>query len=436
MKLLIKILLPVLVPILFFLLVELLLAGVNLVFPWDNLITRVGRTHSNFIAQVEFETPDDFLRDPDIFWVRQPLRGGNSGFHTNSRGFRGPEFTPQKPPDILRIICIGNSCTFGSWVENYSALYPSRLSTHLRDSNPGKKIEVINAGVEGYTIYQMLQYWRKIIKPLHPDIITIYAGINDVIYTPFKADKDIKISPVSCKLINYLLQFRSIHTLNAIVKRSVALLKSRELTTPYDEKTGLQRRVSEVDYSQILLQLIQEVRQEKIKIILITAPVNNEFPLHFNPYYEIIQKDQEHWVKWVSDEFVDPGWIRQLKKDQNYKAMLDQSLVQIDQKPRSAIPYFKAAFCYEMLDDTILASHYYHISDSLDVTRHVLNQYNQIMRSVAESQDVPLVDCAQFLDQNDNMELFVFDGFHPSEEGHGVIAEYLTAVVSEVIEDK
>ena len=92
-------------------------------------------------------------------------------FQVDRDGFKGPEI--DKRHSRVRILTLGVSCTFGSWFDQYS--YPRALERELKSS--GRDVEVINAGVEGYSPAQVLERINE-FKALRPEITTIYIGWN------------------------------------------------------------------------------------------------------------------------------------------------------------------------------------------------------------------------------------------------------------------
>ncbi len=107
----------------------------------------------------------------DDFFCRYVLRPGvfttdwGGRFRINSLGTRGPE------PDHSYVLCLGDSCTFGTGVKEDSA-YPALL-----DPRPGA---VINAGIPGYNSFLGWQWLRHShILDRHPRLVTIYYGWND-----------------------------------------------------------------------------------------------------------------------------------------------------------------------------------------------------------------------------------------------------------------
>jgi lysophospholipase L1-like esterase len=97
---------------------------------------------------------------------------------TNSLGFRGPEFSPEKRPGVFRIIALGDSVTFGG-VADRKCDWPAHLQRELArvDMN---RYEVVNGGVEGYGTWHVLQRLRHEVLKLNPDMIIVLVGWNDL----------------------------------------------------------------------------------------------------------------------------------------------------------------------------------------------------------------------------------------------------------------
>ena len=89
----------------------------------------------------------------------------------NSEGCRGGEFSETKPEGVFRIICIGDSYTYGGGVKDEET-YPIRLEARLRH-RPGARapVEVINLGVQGYSIRQMRMLLDRVAARYRPDLI-------------------------------------------------------------------------------------------------------------------------------------------------------------------------------------------------------------------------------------------------------------------------
>jgi hypothetical protein len=96
----------------------------------------------------------------------------------NSLGFRGPEFQAMKPVGVFRVICMGESSTFG-FRNSDNGTYPFQLENLFRQGHGGAKIEVINAGFPYYNTGSILSLLREELVHYSPDVLTLYSAFND-----------------------------------------------------------------------------------------------------------------------------------------------------------------------------------------------------------------------------------------------------------------
>jgi lysophospholipase L1-like esterase len=119
-----------------------------------------------------------FMRaDPDVFW--SPLPGYRGEFmgkavRVSSLGLRGPEIARPRPADRRRLACFGDSITFGYGVSDEET-YPHALGVELAS----RGVEVINAGVTGFTSHQVLAFLKRMAPLVQPDVTTFCVGWND-----------------------------------------------------------------------------------------------------------------------------------------------------------------------------------------------------------------------------------------------------------------
>lgn len=107
--------------------------------------------------------------------------GGRMHIKINSLGFRGDEFSRDKPPDTLRIAVLGASTTFNAEVSSNHATWPHRLQEKLRAAYPHQKIEVINTSLGGYVAGDNLKNLRHRVLPLKPDLVIYYEANNEIV---------------------------------------------------------------------------------------------------------------------------------------------------------------------------------------------------------------------------------------------------------------
>jgi lysophospholipase L1-like esterase len=115
---------------------------------------------------------------PDSTFTMMIPQGDIIKFNINSLGFRGDEFSFQKRNNQIRIICMGDSSTFGFNL-NLEDTYEEKLKKIIYDNKVKPDCEIINAGVIGYSSYQGLLYYKKDIEKMKPDILIFSFGAND-----------------------------------------------------------------------------------------------------------------------------------------------------------------------------------------------------------------------------------------------------------------
>jgi hypothetical protein len=96
----------------------------------------------------------------------------------NTRGFRDPERSLEKPEDVVRILCVGDSFTWG-WGVEQDSIYTHILEDRLLGE--GRRAEVINTGVCGYSTDQTLLFLEKEGFGYSPDLVVCQATSNDVL---------------------------------------------------------------------------------------------------------------------------------------------------------------------------------------------------------------------------------------------------------------
>jgi len=126
-------------------------------------------------------TPTGQLISTKLAFTEQEgiIRNEHGDILINDLGFRGPFFQKQRDQDTFRIVALGGSTTAGMYENELT--YPRILERMLNRSSTGKrKIEVINAGVWGYTSCQVVKRYKKEIIDLKPDLILLMSGWNDI----------------------------------------------------------------------------------------------------------------------------------------------------------------------------------------------------------------------------------------------------------------
>lgn len=103
-----------------------------------------------------------------------------SGLVTNRYGWRGPDITPEKASNVVRIAFVGASTTVNS--HGFPFSYPEYVGAWLNRwaESTGKKVkfEIINAGREGTNSNDFAAVVRDELSIVSPDFVVYYEGSN------------------------------------------------------------------------------------------------------------------------------------------------------------------------------------------------------------------------------------------------------------------
>ena len=81
----------------------------------------------------------------------------------------------------IKIVAFGSSSTYGAGASSSAAAYPNRLAEELRRRFPGHELTVLNRGVNGEEITDMLARLDKAVIAEHPDLVLWQVGTNSVL---------------------------------------------------------------------------------------------------------------------------------------------------------------------------------------------------------------------------------------------------------------
>lgn len=188
-----------------------------------------------------------------------------------------------KQPGAVRIVCLGDSVTFGFrvpvvWPNNPTEFdpnalpYPMLLEKQLRAANPQRNIEVITMAVPGYTSHQGLAWLRRDIDKLNPDLLIVSFGWNDASLSDVPDREAIKTnwSSVSVRwLVDHSQAFA--HATHWLRKREKSRLQNEASANPSRPKRPVPR-VSQQEHLDNMLAIEQLARSKGARVIVVAAP--------------------------------------------------------------------------------------------------------------------------------------------------------------------
>jgi hypothetical protein len=135
------------------------------------------------LAKPAFYTYDQYRG-----WALRPgaqgwdVKEGEAYVRINREGFRGPETTIAKPPGTVRIAVLGDSFTEAQQVPE-DKTFSAVIERSVTDCGAlrGRKVQVLNFGVNGYGTTQELMTLRHQVWQFSPDIVVlaVFTG-NDI----------------------------------------------------------------------------------------------------------------------------------------------------------------------------------------------------------------------------------------------------------------
>jgi lysophospholipase L1-like esterase len=297
--------------------------------------------------------------DPVLGYSLKPgYEGGD--IRVNQLGFRGPEVSIEKPKNVLRIVAIGDSTTFG--LAGEGCPYPAQLEGLLNSNRETPRFEVINAGVEGYSSIYALRLIETRIAQLEPDLVIIYVGWNDLYSTwPFQPNlprpppggsrKEGLVGSLRSWLDNlYLVQF-----MRRVIYKGIPRILAYVSTDISADAKEPHPKMAET-YKEYLRRMIVEVQSIGARPMLLTLPT-------------VVSPQMSQ--KGVSILHY-PTWARG-----NYKTF-----------------------------------------------HGVIAAYNNAIRDVAREKDVLLIDNAEYVDSfSEKKEELFFDSLHMYCEGYALLAQ-------------
>lgn len=112
------------------------------------------------------------------FSFKQPLK-------LNAIGHFGPDVPVERPPQTLRIACLGSSPVANTIAdEERDYCWPAMLQEHLASAPQVRdryaKVEVMNCGIGGWTMPDVFIDFALNVVHFRPDYVIIYQGLNDL----------------------------------------------------------------------------------------------------------------------------------------------------------------------------------------------------------------------------------------------------------------
>ncbi len=146
---------------------------------------RWSRLRAGAIEEIIFQSPSIKDRPP-----LKEIKVRVNSHHMRSR----EEYSRSKPGSLFRVVCLGDSITFG-WDLAMESTYPYLLEDRLNSQGSTVRAQVMNAGFPSYTSRQGLIWLDRELLSFSPDAVIVQFGFNDAMYYWLRMSGPLRFSP-------------------------------------------------------------------------------------------------------------------------------------------------------------------------------------------------------------------------------------------------
>jgi lysophospholipase L1-like esterase len=324
---------------------------------------------------IRFEYPKNYAAvteaEPGL-----PGLSGRNRFTTNNMGLRGGALVRPKPANEFRIFLVGGSTFECFYIDDRDEI-GRILENALPDAADGRTVRVYNAGLSGAASDDHIALISQRLVHLQPDLIVVFAGINDLTRSILDfdylhyVDPDVHARPWYKRMAMHSQIMRRLHRLKTrMTPDARTLQESRPLVSNYAGRIGLQRtgstgtgavpRTDEASYARNLQSIAGITRANSIGLVFMTQPTT--------------------WNSTVDSDAKEHSWMRY----------------------RDGVTYGEA---------------------EMDAA---MEQLNDAMRTVASLDSIPLCDLAKALPKS--LDYF-YDDCHFNPAGASETARHLAATI-------
>lgn len=150
---------------------------ISILFLSEVILRVSGKGVNQDLRSASQEVFDDIpgIFEPGQDFIKRSIPQLPHHISINSFGYRGPELRFSN--ELVRILCIGDSFTFGDYVSDEET-FPYSLQK-VFEGNALQQVEVINGGVGGATIVDELYFLKKSMR-INPRIVVLTFYENDI----------------------------------------------------------------------------------------------------------------------------------------------------------------------------------------------------------------------------------------------------------------
>ncbi|MDY6987425.1 MAG: SGNH/GDSL hydrolase family protein [Thermodesulfobacteriota bacterium] len=358
------------------------------------------------------KTPEWYLYSPDLGWERKP---GFSGIaygakrEFDSEGLFSVDTADKFERRKTKIICIGDSNTFGNEVstENTFVEQVERLLP---------EVSAINLGVPGYTSYQGYKLLLEHGLDLEPDILVVSFNLNDRRYVLHsdETDSDAKFRRLyeQKRMEKWNRPFHNVYLYRSVRFLMQALGIIQGLDETKDVRLdALYPRVGPRAYRENLVGIAELAKGRGIRTIFLLLKDNPIKTEHLRKGIDYFQK---------SDYDLTISNLRIAVRNHHTLSTLARIYLAKALDKHGSVDEASKAW---ILTNPFVSIHGGH-------TIRLDEEYNDIMKEVAEEYDLEVVDAGRVLDEDPSD---YYDFCHFDANGHRKVAHLLSSRIVDML---
>lgn len=252
---------------------SLLIAELVCRFAFPHTTTLRFEQNANELKEIHLAQFISVIEDDDeLFWRLKPNQvlppDGYPffGIISNSQRLREDhEIAIPKPPRELRILFLGDSCTFGYGLD-YKAGFVEKLEARLQARVPqGWKVECINAGVPAYSLFQGLRFLETEGLRYQPDLVVACFGWNDVTRWDGMSDEE------------HWHRLQALRPPRGLARSALCRAIWRTVKSKTVVPSSGKPRVSPEEFRGMLDETLETARRHNAELLLISWPMLYQF---------------------------------------------------------------------------------------------------------------------------------------------------------------
>lgn len=191
----------------------------------------------------------------------------------NSFGYRDHQFNLERKSETYRIYSLGDSYTYGWYIDNELLSYPKVLEKLLLEKY-GQKFEVINASKPGFNLTDEVLRFENQGMLFEPDLVTVGINIFDIL------GKDISTKYVSNDFVRSLRLYQL--SFGNLERTKISKQTDQQIRNAYQDSS------SEITKAEVELQRLKSMTDSiGAKLVVIVFPsLNPENPDKPYQYYQ------------------------------------------------------------------------------------------------------------------------------------------------------